>query len=44
MTWMERKAASALFGEPPSATYEETLAHFEKARKYKTMPYNTILT
>ena len=47
MTWVERKAASALFGEPPSATYEETLAHFEKVSlcwiiPYHTIPYHTI--
>lgn len=36
MTWFERKAAATLFGEPPSATYQETLALFEKAEQYSS--------
>lgn len=35
ISWMERKIASALFGEPPQITLEETLGHFLKARQYR---------
>ncbi|KRT81943.1 hypothetical protein AMK59_5254 [Oryctes borbonicus] len=31
LKWYERKAAAALFGEPPSATYQDALDHFFKA-------------
>eukprot|EP00127_Corallochytrium_limacisporum_P000536 Clim_evm1s17 gene=Clim_evmTU1s17 len=30
MTWLERRAASALFGTPPTSTYEEAKEYFEK--------------
>ena len=30
MSWMERKAASSLFGTPPESTYQETLDYFLK--------------
>ena len=28
LSWMERKIASALFGEPPKSSYEEALESF----------------
>ncbi|KAI4454572.1 hypothetical protein MML48_9g00016695 [Holotrichia oblita] len=31
LKWYERKAAAALFGEPPTATYQDALVHFLKA-------------
>ncbi|KAF4140532.1 hypothetical protein GN958_ATG10251 [Phytophthora infestans] len=31
MTWIEKRAAAALFGAPPSATYEEAVEHFHAA-------------
>ncbi|RQM15365.1 hypothetical protein DD237_005369 [Peronospora effusa] len=31
MTWIEKRAAAALFGTPPTATYEEALQHFQTA-------------
>ena len=31
MTWIEKRVAAALFGTPPTATYEEALQHFETA-------------
>ena len=30
LSWLERKAAATLYATPPSATLEETLAHFLK--------------
>jgi hypothetical protein len=33
LSWVEKKAAAAFFAAPPSATYEEALAHFEAAEK-----------
>lgn len=41
--WMERTAASALFGTPPSSTYEEALDFFTKAEKV-THPHTHTLT
>ncbi|RLN95906.1 hypothetical protein BBJ28_00012315 [Nothophytophthora sp. Chile5] len=31
MTWIEKRAAAALFGTPPTATYEEAVQHFQAA-------------
>jgi hypothetical protein len=31
MTWIEKRAAAALFGTPPTATYEEAAQHFQAA-------------
>lgn len=31
MTWMEKRAATVLFGTPPTATYEEAIKHFRAA-------------
>nr|CCA16071.1 regulator of microtubule dynamics protein putative [Albugo laibachii Nc14] len=31
MSWFEKKAAAALFGKPPTATYEDALEHFFSA-------------
>jgi tetratricopeptide (TPR) repeat protein len=33
MGWMQRKAASALFGKPPEATWDEALKHFLHAEE-----------
>ncbi|GLE01243.1 hypothetical protein PINS_up010073 [Pythium insidiosum] len=33
MTWLERRAATALFGTPPTATYDEALAHLLAAER-----------
>lgn len=33
MTWIEKRAAAALFGAPPEATYEEALQHFLNSGK-----------
>lgn len=33
MSWMTRKVASTLFAEPPTATYEEALALFQRAEE-----------
>lgn len=30
MSWLERKVAATLFGEPPSATVEDALKNFLK--------------
>lgn len=34
--WMERKIATAIFGEPPQASLEEALEYFEKAENLKS--------
>ncbi|CAH0478111.1 unnamed protein product [Peronospora belbahrii] len=31
MTWLEKRAAAALFGTPPTSTYEEAVQHFQAA-------------
>ncbi len=31
LSWIERRAAAALFGEPPAATYEDALNYFMNA-------------
>lgn len=31
LSWLEQKAAAALFATPPTATYDEAIAHFERA-------------
>jgi len=33
LRWYERQIATAVFGTPPTSTYEEALVHFEKAEK-----------
>ena len=33
MSWMLRQAAKAIFGTPPSSTFEEALKHFLKAEE-----------
>ncbi|XP_060942955.1 regulator of microtubule dynamics protein 2 [Limanda limanda] len=35
LSWIERKVAATLFGEPPSATIEDALTHFLKADEIK---------
>ncbi|KAH9404244.1 Regulator of Microtubule Dynamics [Tyrophagus putrescentiae] len=35
LTWVERKAATAFFGEPPEATFEEALASFMSVQKVR---------
>ena len=32
LSWLERKAAGALFATPPTSTYEEALESFKKVR------------
>ena len=38
--WAERKIASALFGTPPSSTFEEALEHYLKAEEMKSGFYS----
>ncbi len=33
LSWLERKAAAALFATPPEATYDETLQSFMRAEE-----------
>ena len=33
LSWIEKKAAAALFAAPPSATFVEAIDHFEAAEK-----------
>ncbi len=40
LSWMERKAAAALFGTPPEATYEDALRNYQNAEKIKPGFYN----
>ena len=35
LSWIERKAASALFGEPPTATYAEARDHLERCDRMR---------
>jgi tetratricopeptide (TPR) repeat protein len=35
ISWIERKAASLVFGTPPKSTYQEALEYFERAEKLK---------
>ncbi|XP_046419606.1 regulator of microtubule dynamics protein 1-like isoform X1 [Neodiprion fabricii] len=39
LTWIERKVASTLFAEPPSATYEEAIVDFERAEELTIKPF-----
>jgi len=43
LSWIEKRACAAIFGEPPSATYEETLDQFFKAEElgcpWKSNPF-----
>ncbi|OXU30880.1 hypothetical protein TSAR_002601 [Trichomalopsis sarcophagae] len=45
LSWIERKVASTLFGEVPSATYQDAIPHFETAEKLSQKPHheNTLL-
>ncbi|CAL4061932.1 unnamed protein product, partial [Meganyctiphanes norvegica] len=36
LSWIERRAAAALFGEVPASSYEEALEHFMAAENYKS--------
>ena len=40
LAWYERKIAAALFGTPPTSTYEEALAHFLKAEEMSPSFYS----
>jgi len=40
ISWLERKAAQALFGTPPESTYEEALGHFLKAEEMSPSFYS----
>lgn len=31
LTWYQRKIASAIFGQPPTSSFDEALTYFEKA-------------
>lgn len=33
LSWIEKKAAAALFATPPTATYDEAIGHFEAAER-----------
>ena len=33
LSWIEQKAAAALFAAPPTATFDEALGHFEQAEQ-----------
>ncbi len=35
ISWIERKIAATLFGEPPKVTYEDALGHFLNAHKFR---------
>lgn len=39
LTWLERKAASTLFGEPPQSTFEEALECFSKVEQLSNTPW-----
>ncbi|XP_014218489.1 regulator of microtubule dynamics protein 1 [Copidosoma floridanum] len=40
LAWYQRKIASAIFGEPPTSSYEEALNYFELAEKVDPNFYN----
>jgi len=40
LAWYERKIASALFGTPPTSTYEEALGHFLKGEEMSPSFYS----
>ena len=40
MSWLERKAATALFGAPPTGTIDEALEMFLKGEEYDPGFYN----
>ncbi|XP_048507386.1 regulator of microtubule dynamics protein 1-like isoform X1 [Athalia rosae] len=39
LSWLERKIASTLFAEPPSATFDEAIIDFERAEKLTDRPF-----
>lgn len=45
LSWIEQKAAAALFATPPTASFEEAIAHFEKAESMEPgfYPKNLLL-
>ena len=46
LSWIEQKAAAALFATPPTATFAEALDHFEHAERIEPgfYPKNLLLT
>lgn len=36
LSWLERKVAATLFGEPPTATVEDALKNFLKVQRFPT--------
>ena len=44
MGWVQRQAAKALFGTPPSSSYEEALKHFEKAEQGQFILFTKLVT
>ena len=40
LAWYQRKIAAAVFGEPPTSTFEEALQFFERAEQAEPNFYN----